>query len=292
MPLDQIEDEKNTGEREMSFLDHLEELRWHLVRSLAAIVVFAVAAFLSKELVFHIILLGPSRIDFITYKWLCQLSDVLQMDAFCIDELPFIIQSRKMTGQFSMHITSSFVIGLILAFPYAFWEIWRFIRPGLYPRERKAASGATFYVSFLFIVGVLFAYFVVTPISVYFLANYQIDPSIQNEFDIVSYLLTVITIILSGGILFQLPIVVYFLTKAGLVTPALMRTYRKHAIIIILILGAMITPPDPFSQLLISLPLFGLYQISILISKRVLRKEQKAELALRKEEEKRQDYED
>tara|TARA_Y100001972_G_C7636531_1_gene319620 strand:+ start:128 stop:1003 length:876 start_codon:yes stop_codon:yes gene_type:complete len=291
MALDQIEDEKNADEREMSFLDHLEELRWHLIRSLIAILVFAVAAFSAKYLIFHIILLGPSRIDFITYQMLCKFSQVLQSEAFCIDELPFIIQSRKMTGQFAMHITSSFVIGLICAFPYAFWEIWRFIKPGLYPRERKAASGATFYVSFLFILGVLFAYFIVTPVSVYFLANYQIDPSIQNEFDIVSYILTVITIILAGGILFQLPIVVYFLTKAGLVTPQLMRTYRKHAIIVILILGAMITPPDPFSQILISLPLFGLYQISIMISKRVLRKEEKAELALRAEEEKRKNNE-
>lgn len=291
MALDQIEDEKNAEEREMSFLDHLEELRWHLIRSLIAIMVFAVGAFLIPHIIFHTILLGPSRIDFITYQMLCKFSQVLQSEAFCIDELPFIIQSRQMTGQFAMHITSSFVIGLICAFPYAFWEIWRFIRPGLYPRERKAASGATFYVSFLFIVGVLFAYFIVTPVSVYFLANYQIDPSIQNEFDIVSYLTTVIMINLAGGILFQLPIVVYFLTKAGLVTPQLMKTYRKHAIIIILILGAMITPPDPFSQILISLPLFGLYQVSILISKRVLRREEKAELALRAEEEKRKNNE-
>ncbi|MBV6640249.1 MAG: twin-arginine translocase subunit TatC [Cyclobacteriaceae bacterium] len=291
MALDQIEDEKNAEEREMSFLDHLEELRWHLIRSLIAIMVFAVGAFLIPHIIFHTILLGPSRIDFITYQMLCKFSQVLQSEAFCIDELPFIIQSRQMTGQFAMHITSSFVIGLICAFPYAFWEIWRFIRPGLYPRERKAASGATFYVSFLFIVGVLFAYFIVTPVSVYFLANYQIDPSIQNEFDIVSYLTTVIMINLAGGILFQLPIVVYFLTKAGLVTPQLMKTYRKHAIIIILILGAMITPPDPFSQILISLPLFGLYQVSILISKRVLRREEKAELALRAAEEKRKNNE-
>ncbi|XOV92645.1 MAG: twin-arginine translocase subunit TatC [Bacteroidota bacterium] len=288
MALDQIEDEeKNPEEKEMSFLDHLEELRWHIIRSLGAILVFATIAFLNKTLIFHVILLGPSRMDFITYEWLCKLSELLQSDSFCIDELPFIIQSRQMTGQFSMHITSSFVIGLICAFPYAFWEIWRFVKPGLYPRERKAASGATFYVSFLFITGVLFAYFIVTPVSVYFLANYQIDPSILNEFDIVSYLTTVIMINIAGGILFQLPIVVYFLTKAGLVTPEVMKTYRKHAIIIILILGAMITPPDPFSQILISLPLFGLYQVSIMISKRVLKREEKEELALRAKEEKR-----
>ena len=224
MPLDQMDDD----EKEMSFLDHLEELRWHLIRSLAAIFVFAIAAFVSKDLVFHTIILGPSRPDFWTYGMLCKVSNLLGSDAFCIEELPFIIQSRQMTGQFTMHITSSFVIGLIMAFPYAFWEIWRFIKPGLYPTERKAARGATFYVSFLFLLGVFFGYFVVTPISINFLANYQIDTSILNEFDIVSYVSTVTTLILACALLFQLPIVVFFLTKAGLVTPALMRKYRTR----------------------------------------------------------------
>ena len=273
MPLDQIEDEV-----EMSFLDHLEELRWHLVRSLAAIMIFAVAAFLAKTLVFHTILLGPSRVDFWTYEMLCKLSDILQSKALCIDELPFIIQSRKMTGQFSMHVTSSFVIGIICAFPYAFWEVWRFIKPGLYPKERKAARGATFFVSLLFLMGVTFGYFIVTPISINFLSNYQLDPTILNEFDIISYISTVITLVLACGILFQLPIVVYFLTKAGLITPQILRSYRRHAIIVILILGAMLTPPDPFSQILIAIPLLGLYQVSIFISARVIRKEATTEL--------------
>ncbi|MEQ8552676.1 MAG: twin-arginine translocase subunit TatC [Cyclobacteriaceae bacterium] len=273
MPLDQIEDEV-----EMTFLDHLEELRWHLIRSLGAIMVFSVAAFMSKTLVFHTIILGPSRIDFITYQWLCQLSDLLNSEALCIDELPFIIQSRQMTGQFSMHVTSSFVIGIICAFPYAFWEIWRFIKPGLYSKERQAARGATFFVSLLFSLGVTFGYFIVTPISINFLSNYQLDPTILNEFDIVSYVSTVITLILACGILFQLPIVVYFLTKAGLITPTLMKTYRRHAIVIILVLGAMLTPPDPFSQILIALPLFGLYQVSIFISARVIKKEVSTEI--------------
>jgi sec-independent protein translocase protein TatC len=269
MPLDQIGDD----EREMSFLDHLEELRWHLIRSLGAIAVFAVAAFVSKEFVFGVLLLGPSRPDFWTYEMLCKFSSLLNSDAFCIEELPFIIQSRKMTGQFAMHITSSFVIGLILAFPYAFWEIWRFIKPGLYPNERNATRGAVFYVSFLFIMGILFGYFVVTPISVNFLSNYQIDPSIQNEFDIISYITTLVTLVLACGLLFQLPVVVYFLTKAGLVSSSLMKTYRRHAIVVILVLGAMITPPDPFSQVLIAIPLVGLYQVSIFIAKRIEKRE-------------------
>ncbi len=271
MPLDQIEDDA-----EMSFLDHLEELRWHIIRSLIAIIVFAVLAFVSKDFVFGMVILGPSKPDFLTYRMLCELSEILNSQALCIEELPFIIQSRQMTGQFAMHITSSFVIGIICAFPYAFWEIWRFVKPGLYPKERKAARGATFYVSFLFGIGVLFGYFIVTPISINFLSNYQIDPTIMNEFDIISYVNTVTTLVLACGILFQLPIVVYFTTKAGLVTSSLMRKYRKHAIIAILILGAMLTPPDPFSQVLIAIPLLLLYQISISIAKKVEKEDEAA----------------
>ncbi|MDW3196590.1 MAG: twin-arginine translocase subunit TatC [Cytophagales bacterium] len=263
----------------MSFLDHLEELRWHIIRSLVAIVVFAIAAFVSKDIVFGMVILGPSKADFWTFRTLCELSSAIGVDAFCIEELPFIIQSRQMTGQFMMHITSSFVIGLIIAFPYAFWEIWRFVKPGLYPRERRAARGATFYVSILFALGVLFGYFVIAPISVYFLTNYQIDPSILNEIDIISYVGLVSTLVLACALLFQLPVLVFFLTKAGLVTPALMKQYRKHAIVAILILGAIVTPPDVFSQVLIAIPLILLYQISILISKRVLNRDSSEELS-------------
>lgn len=268
MPLDQIEEGA-----EMTFLDHLEEFRWHIIRSLIAILVLATVAFLAKGLVFHTIILGPSRMDFWTYEMLCGLSALLQSPALCIDELPFVIQSRQMAGQFTMHIASSFVVGVVVAFPYAFWEIWRFIKPGLYPRERKMAKGATAYVSLLFILGVLFGYFVVAPISINFLANYQIDPTILNEFDIISYVSTVTTLVLACGLLFQLPIAVLFLAKIGLVTPEMMRKYRKHAVILILALGAMLTPPDPFSQILVALPLFALYQTSIYISGRVAKKE-------------------
>ena len=274
MPLDQVDDEPG----EMSFLDHLEELRWHLIRSLTAIFVFAIAAFVSKGIIFGEIILGPSKPSFWTYKMLCNLSEILSSGTLCINELPFIIQSRQMTGQFSMHITSSFVIGLICAFPYAFWEIWRFVKPGLYDKERKVATGATFYVSLLFFLGVFFGYFVVTPISINFLSNYQIDPSILNEFDIISYVSTVTTLVLACALLFQLPIVVYFATKAGLVSSSLLKTYRKHSIIVILLLSAVLTPPDPFSQVLIAIPLGLLYQLSILIAVKLEKKERKQQL--------------
>jgi len=257
-------------EKEMSFLDHLEELRWHIVRSLVAILVFAIAAFLAKKIVFHGIILAPSRPDFWTYRMLCKVGELINTNVLCIEELPFIIQSRQMTGQFMMHITSSFVIGLILAFPYAFWEMWRFIKPGLYDKEKNVARGAVFFVSLLFGLGVLFGYFVVSPISINFLSNYKLDPSISNEFDIISYVSTLSMLVLACAIMFQLPIVVYFLTKAGIVTPKTLKVYRKHAIIIILIVSAIITPPDVVSQILIAVPILVLYQISIYISKTVI----------------------
>ena len=256
-------------EKEMSFLDHLEELRWHLIRSIGSILLFAIIAFISKDIVFGVILLGPSKSDFWTYKVLCDLGKNIGVSSFCIKELPFIIQSRQMAGQFMMHISSSFVIGIICAFPYAFWEFWRFISPGLYPNERKAARGATFYVSILFFIGVFFGYFILTPISINFLANYQLDPSILNEFDIISYVGTITTLVLASGLLFQLPMIILFLTKAGIVNKEILGSYRKHAIVVILVFGAMLTPPDPFSQIVMAIPLVGLYEISILISSKV-----------------------
>ena len=275
---DQIEEDiyKDDEGSEMSFLDHLEELRWHLIRAFLAIIIFAIAAFLAKDYVWNQLILGPSRVDFPTFRMLCKAGEKLNSDALCITELPFIIQSRKMTGQFSMHITSSIVLGLIFSFPYVFWEIWRFIAPGMYKKERRHARGAVFWVSLLFTLGVLFGYYIISPLSINFLSHYQVDPSVVNEFDIVSYVSTLTMLILACAIVFQLPVVVFFLSKVGFVTPSLMRRFRKHSIVVILILAAMLTPPDPISQILIALPLFGLYQISIYISAFVLRRERRA----------------
>lgn len=268
MPLDQIPDEK-----EMSFLDHLEELRWHIIRSLIAIVVIAIGAFAMKDFVIGTVILGPSRTDFWTYQKLCELADLIGTPALCIDTLTFELVSRKLSSQFMTHVSVSFVVGLVLGFPYLFWEIWRFIKPGLRPQERKASRGATFSVSVLFMMGVLFGYYLIAPISVRFFSTYQVDPSLQNLFDLSSYINTVTLIVFGCGILFQLPVIVYFLTKAGIVSSALMKAYRKHSIIVILILGAIVTPPDPFSQILIALPLMMLYQFSIVIAKRIEKRE-------------------
>lgn len=261
---------------EMSFLGHLEELRWHIIRAAIAILVFGVTAFLAKDFVWNKLILGPSKTDFITFQLMCKAGEKLNSDALCITELPFIIQSRKMTGQFSMHITSSFVLGLIFAFPYVFWEIWRFISPGLYSKERKHARGAVFAVSSLFMIGVLFGYYIISPLSINFLAHYQVDPTVMNEFDITSYVTTVTMLVLASAFVFQLPVVVYFLSKIGFISPRLMRTYRKHAIVVILILGALLTPPDPISQVLIAIPLMGLYEISIFVSGWVIKRDKKA----------------
>ena len=248
------------------------------VRSVIAVLVLSVAAFIGVDFIFDRVIFGPAKVDFWTFRMLCKVSDLINSSALCIDELDFKIQSRKMTGQFTMHITSSFVIGIIVAFPYIFWEFWRFISPGLYTRERRASRGAVFSVSILFTAGILFGYYIMSPLAVNFLAGYQVSEIVQNEFDITSYVSTISTLVLGSGLLFQLPIVVYFLSKVGLVTPSLMRTYRKHAIVVILVLGAMLTPPDPLSQVLIAFPLLGLYEFSIFISGRVLRRKEKEEL--------------
>ncbi|MBM3425384.1 MAG: twin-arginine translocase subunit TatC [Bacteroidetes bacterium] len=268
MALDQYQEE----EEGMSFLDHLEALRWHLLRSVSAVLIFSVSAFIAKDFVFGVLILGPSKVDFFTYRVLCDLGNYLGLPALCIDELPFTIQSRQMTGQFSMHMTSSMVVGLIAAFPYLFWEVWRFISPGLYDKERSAARGAVFFVSFLFLSGAAFGYYVLTPMSINFLANYQLDPSIANEFDITSYVSTLSMLVLASALMFQLPVVVYFLSMSGLVTSKMLKAYRKHSVVVILIVSAVITPPDVVSQLLIAMPILVLYEVGIFIAKGLERK--------------------
>lgn len=264
----------------MSFLDHLEELRWHVIRALGAIGVCMIAAFIFSREIFDNIIFAPAKTDFLTFKAMCKLGHAIgYAEALCVDEIPMSIQSRLMTGQFTMALTSSFIIGLVVAFPYVAWEIWRFIRPGLHANERKYSRGAVASISFLFFLGVSFGYYIMCPVSVYFLANYQISDVIQNEFDITSYVSTVTTLVFGSGILFQLPVVVYFLSKVGIVTPQMLKQYRKHAIVVILVIAAVITPPDPISQTIVAIPLFMLYEFSIFISAVVERRKEEAEAA-------------
>jgi sec-independent protein translocase protein TatC len=275
MPLDQEPEEG----KEMSFIDHLEELRWNIIRAVGSILIFTVLAFIFIEEIYDKIILAPSRPDFWTYKMMCKIAAFTHADGLCIDKLDFELQSREMSGQFSMAMLSSLIIGLLFAFPYAFWEIWRFIKPGLKVSERKAARGAVFYVTFLFLSGVLFGYYIVSPLAINFLANFQLDPHIKNQFDITSYvgLLSVLT--LACGLTFQLPIVAFVLSKVGFLNPKFMRDYRRHAYVVILIVAAVITPsPDVLSQVLVALPLWLLYEISIWVSAWVEREKRKEEL--------------
>lgn len=256
----------------MSFLDHLEELRWHLIRSVASILVFSIAAFVFKDFIWGTVILGPTKSDFWTYRFLCDMADLLETPLLCFGDIPMILINTEITAQFTVHIKSSLIIGLALGFPYIFWEIWRFVKPGLHATERNASRGIVFVVSLLFISGVLFGYFVVTPLSINFLSNYSLAESINNQIKITSIVSLVATLALACGFMFQLPVATYILAKAGIISPLLMKTYRKHAVVVILVVSAIITPPDVISQVLIALPLMLLYEISIKVCKRVVRK--------------------
>jgi sec-independent protein translocase protein TatC len=268
-------------EKEMTFLDHLEELRGHIIRALLAVIILTVLAFIYVPWIFENIVFAPAKLDFPTFKYMCQLGKLFNAEeSLCITELPFKVQSRNMTGQFMMSITASFVIGLIASFPYVVWELWSFIRPGLQTKERKFSRGAVSVISFLFLLGVFFGYYLLSPMTIWFLSTYTISNVISNEFDITSYVSTVSGLVLGCGLLFQFPMVVYFLSKIGIVTPDLMRKYRKHSIVGILFIGAVITPSaDPFTLTLISLPLYLLFEISIFTSAVVVRRKRRAEEA-------------
>jgi sec-independent protein translocase protein TatC len=262
----------NKGEGEMTFLQHLEELRWHIIRSIVAVVLGAIVAFILKDFIFNHIILAPKSPDFITNRLLCRLSEVVNAPVLCINQEPLNLISIKMSGQFTTHINISLIAGLILAFPYVFWEFWSFFRPALYEKERKYARGAVTMASLLFLMGILFGYYIISPLSINFLASYRVSEMVNNQINITSYIGSVTSVALSAGITFELPIVVFFLARIGVITPEFMRKYRKHAIVVVLILAAVITPPDVFSQTLVSIPLILLYEVSIFIAARVVKK--------------------
>lgn len=262
-------------EKEMSFLDHLEVLRWHLIRSTLAVVIVGVVAFLAKDFIFDTILFGPKKAEFPTYQFFCNISKSLGLDeSFCIGP-DFRIQSRQMAGQFSAHIWTSIWAGFILAFPYILWEVWRFISPGLYENERKNSRGFILIASLLFFIGVLFGYYVISPLSINFLANYHVSQEVFNDIDLASYISTIRSSVIACGLIFELPIIMYFLTKVGIVTPEFLRKYRKISIVIVLILSAVITPPDIASQIIVAIPILLLYEVSIYISKVVIKREER-----------------
>ncbi len=262
-------------QNEMSFLNHLEVLRWTLVRSSIAVFIFGIVAFLNKNFIFNHIILAPKDPSFVTYRFLCRVSKIFGTNGLCIDEIPFIVQSRTMAGQFSAHIWTSMAFGFILAFPYIIWEVWKFLKPALYENEKKNAKSFILVTSFLFFLGILFGYYVITPLSVNFLGSYRVADEIKNNFDLSSYSSLLKASCLSSGFIFELPIIIYFLTKMGLVTPEFLKKYRKYALVLVLILAAIITPPDIISQVIVAIPMIILYEVSIKISRFIIKKEEK-----------------
>lgn len=264
---------------DMSFVDHLESLRWHLIRSVIVIIIFTGIAFAYKEVLFDTVIFGPKRPDFWTYRKLCELGHYFNMgDDMCISGINFTIMNNTMAGQFNLHITGAFMAGFIVGFPYLLWELWRFIKPGLHQKERKNATGLIFYGSMLFALGIMFGYFIITPMSVNFLGSYVISEEIINQITLDSYLSTISILTLATGLVFELPMVIYFLSKMGIMTPKFMRGNRRIAVFLILLVAAFITPtPDIPTQLMVSLPLFILYEISIWVSARVERRREKEE---------------
>jgi sec-independent protein translocase protein TatC len=262
--------------KEMSFLDHLEELRWLLIRSAIATFLFGILAFVKINYIFDNFLLVFKDPNFFTYRFLCDLSHKFGTEGLCIDEIEFTIQSLKMSEQFSAHLWLSFTFGFILAFPYILYEIWKFIKPALYKEEQKYASAFIVISSFLFFIGILFGYYVIAPLSVNFLGNYSVSQDVERNFKLASYIAIIRTSVLSSGIIFELPILIYFLTKMGLVTPEFLKKYRKYAFVIVLILAAIITPPDILSQIIVTIPMMILYEVGIIISKIIVKKQNQA----------------
>lgn len=256
-------------DKDMSFLDHLEELRWHIIRALGAIAIGGIVLFLFHNWYFDNIILGPARNDFASYRWFCQLSQSLQLgDVLCMTLPDFNIQAVNFAEQFITTIKLCFVGGFVIAFPYVFYQIWQFVAPGLYPNERSATRGIVIICSALFLLGVLFGFFIVAPFATNFLMSFNASSSVTNNPTLISFVQYMVMFTLPAGLIFELPIVVYFLARVGIVTPALMRQYRRHAIIGILLLSAVLTPPDVVTQFLIGIPLYILYEISIFVAAR------------------------
>lgn len=247
----------------LSFLQHLEELRWRLARAAAVVIVVAIVIFFFTEWIVNHIFLNLTQPDFVTFRLLCEYLSI------CVTEIKLSLQSTEMTNQFSTNMMLSIVGGLVVAFPYIFWELWGFVKPGLRQNESSAVKGITFYISILFFIGILFGYFVISPLCVQFFGNYTMSDGIINNFKINSYISIIVSTTFYSGLLFLMPVIIYIFTKLGLLSSRYLKKYRKHAIVMVLILSAVITPPDFFSQVIVSIPIFILYEIGIIVAKRV-----------------------
>ncbi len=256
----------------MTFMDHLEELRWVLIRSFAAIILAACAAFVGYKYLYDDILLSPRSPDFFTNRMMCYFAKLLDSPSFCINSKPFQLINIDMAGQFNSQVSVSIYAGLILAFPYIIYQLWKFISPALYEEERKKAGGAVIIISSLFIIGVLFGYYFITPFSVDFLGSYSVSEQVVNQINLSSYISLVSSLSLVSGLVFEMPVLVFFLTKLRIITPTFLKKYRKHAFIVILIIAAIISPPDVLSMTLIAIPLWLLFEVSIIVSTMIIKK--------------------
>ncbi len=273
---------RNPAQSEMSFIEHLEALRWHIVRSVLAIVILAVLAFLKIDWLFEHIIMGPLQKNFLSTVGLCKLSHFLHIgDTLCLPAANVQLQTTAFGSQFISSITIAFVCGFIIAFPYIFWELWRFVKPALSAREIKSTRGSIFYVTLFFMLGIAFGYYLLAPFTFSFLSNYKLGMSglLITRPTLDDYLDNLLDILIGSGIAFQLPLISYVLTHIGLITPAFLRNYRKYAYVAILFVAAVITPsPDWMSQTIVALPLILLYEISIRISVRVEKELKRREL--------------
>jgi len=257
-------------EDNMHFWEHIDQLRKYLFRSVIAIFTFSIVAFFYKNFIFNTLILSPSDTKFITYRVLCKLGSLVHIDGLRVQPFHLDLINIELGGQFRYHILISFVTGVIAAFPFIAWQICLFIKPALNEKELKNSRGIIFYITILFLIGVLFGYYVIVPLTVNFLSTYELSGSIKNNITIGSYISTVSVLTLSMGLVFELPMLVYFLTKIRILTAAFLRKSRKYAIVLVFIIAGFITPStDAFTQTIVAMPLFILYEISIIISKRV-----------------------
>jgi sec-independent protein translocase protein TatC len=278
---EKVSNKKNldeTPDKEMSFWEHLEELRWHLLRAVIVLIALAITAFVMRKFIFDSVILAPSNPDFVTYRYLCKIGAWLHTDALCIGTAPLNIINIQMSGQFMVHMYISLMAAVVVAFPYVLWEIWSFVRPALLPKEKKYSKGVVFYSTILFIIGMLFSYYLIVPLTINFFSTYQVSEAVNNSITLNSYISTVVSLTLATGFVFELPIIVFFLTKIGILSPGFMKKNRKYVYVILLTVAAIITPPDVFSQIMVTIPLVLLYEVSIFISARVYKK-QEAKLA-------------
>jgi sec-independent protein translocase protein TatC len=274
-----IKEKGKTLESEMSFFEHLNALRSHLVRAAIAITVFTSAAFYFNDFIIDKVIFGPKDPSFWTYRMMCKMGELLHMDGWCVSEFDFTIISTELGGQFNLMINSCIVTGIVFGFPYLLWELWRFIKPALHEKEKKAASGFVFYASSLFFLGILFGYFIIAPLSVKFLAGFSVSDDIKNTFSIDSYLSTVLTLTLGSGIVFELPILIYILVSLSILSAGFMRKTRRYAIVLILIIAAIITPtPDAITMGVVAFPLLMLYEVGILVASGVEKRRAKKDL--------------